>query len=75
MESSVFGIHSVESRKILFGCALFGESENRFLILDLPDFSVERNAKSEIGFLTLATFRKRVHMHDSLSGNGAFCTV
>ena len=75
MESSVFGIHSVESRKILFGCALFGESENRFLILDLPDFSVERNAKSEIGFLTLATFRIRVHMHDSLSGNGAFCTV
>ena len=50
MESSVFGIHSVESRKIFFGCALFGESENRFLILDLPDFSVERNAKSEINF-------------------------
>ena len=60
MESSLFGIHSVESRKIFFGCAPLGESKNRFLILDLPDFSVERNAKSEIGFLTLATFRKRV---------------
>ena len=60
MESSLFGIHSVESRKFFFGCANFGESKNRFLILDLPDFSVERNAKSEIGFLTFATFRKRV---------------
>ena len=28
--------------------------------LDLPDFSVERNVKSEIGFVTSVTFRKRV---------------
>ena len=38
----------------------FGESKNGFLILDLPDFSVERNVKSEIGFVTLVTFRQRV---------------
>ena len=38
----------------------FGESENGFLIRDLPDFTVERNVKSEIGFATLVTFRKRV---------------
>ena len=36
------------------------ESKNRFLIRDLPDFAVERNVKSEIGFVTLVTFRKRV---------------
>ena len=33
------------------------------LILDLPDFAVERNVKSEIGFVTLVTlvtFRQRV---------------
>ena len=34
------------------------ESKNGFLIQDLPDFVVER--KSEIGFVTLVTFRKRV---------------
>ena len=28
--------------------------------LDLPDFAVERNVKSEIGFVTLVTFRQRV---------------
>ena len=38
----------------------FGEFENGFLIRDLPDFAVERNVKSEIGFATLVTFRKRV---------------
>ena len=38
----------------------FGESINGFLILDLPDFAVERNFKSEIKFVTLVTFRKRV---------------
>ena len=38
----------------------FSESKNGFLIRDLPDFAVERNVKSEIGFVTLVTFRKRV---------------
>ena len=42
------------------GCVPFGESQNGFLILDLPDFAVERNVKSEIGFVTLVTFRQRV---------------
>ena len=42
------------------GCVPFGESKNGFLILDLPDFAVERNAKSEIGFVTLVTFRQSV---------------
>ena len=42
------------------GCVPFGESKNGFLILDLPDFEVERNVKSEIGFVTLVTFRQRV---------------
>ena len=42
-------------------CVPFGESINCFLILDLPDFAVERNVKSEIRFVTLVTFRKRVH--------------
>ena len=41
-------------------CVPFGESKNGFLILDLPDFAVERNVKSEIGFVTLVTFRQRV---------------
>ena len=36
------------------------ESKNGFLIRDLPDFAVERNVKSEIGLVTLVTFRKRV---------------
>ena len=44
----------------LLGCVPFGESKNGFLILDLPDFAVERNVKSEIGFVTLVTFRQRV---------------
>ena len=38
-------------------CVPFGESKNGFLILDLPDFVVERNVKSEIRFVTLVTFR------------------
>ena len=42
------------------GCVPFSESKNGFLILDLPDFAVERNVKSEIGFVTLVTFRQRV---------------
>ena len=42
------------------GCVPFGESKNGFLILDLPDFAVERNVKFEIGFVTLVTFRQRV---------------
>ena len=42
------------------GCVPFGESKNGFLILDLPDFAVERNVKSEIGFVTLVTFPQRV---------------
>ena len=49
-----------EERDILIGCVPFGESKNGFLILDLPDFAVERNVKSEIGFVTLVTFRQRV---------------
>ena len=44
----------------LIGCVPFGESKNGFLILDLPDFSFERNVKSEIGFVNLVTFRQRV---------------
>ena len=44
------------------GCVPFGESKNGFLILDLPDFAVERNVKSEIGFVTLITFRQRVQL-------------
>ena len=41
------------------GCAdsvPLSESKNGFLIRDLPDFAVERNVKSEIGFVTLVTF-------------------
>ena len=45
---------------VFLGCVPFGESKNGFLILDLPDFAVERNVKSEIGFVTLVTFRQRV---------------
>ena len=45
-----------------YGCVPFGESKNGFLILDLPDFAVERNVKSEIGFVTLVTFRQRVQL-------------
>ena len=45
---------------IILGCVPFCESKNGFLILDLPDFAVERNVKSEIGFVTLVTFRQRV---------------
>ena len=41
------------------GCVPFGESKKGFLILDLPDFAVERNVKSEIGFVTLVTFRQQ----------------
>ena len=41
------------------GCVPFGESKNGFLI-DLSDFEVERNVKSEIGFVTVVTFRQRV---------------
>ena len=37
------------------GCVPFGESKNGFLIQDLPDLAVERNAKSEIGSVTLVT--------------------
>ena len=44
----------------LTGCVPFDESKNGFLILDLLDFVVKRNAKSEIGFVTLVTFRKRM---------------
>ena len=36
------------------GCVPFGESKNGFLILDLLDSAVERNVKSEFGFVTLA---------------------
>ena len=45
------------------GCAdsvPLSESKNGFLIRDLLDFAVERNVKSEIGFVTLVTFRKCV---------------
>ena len=41
-------------------CVAFGVFENGFLILDLPDFAIERNVNSEIGFVTLITFLKRV---------------
>ena len=44
----------------ILGCVPFGESKNGLLILDLPDFAVERNVKSEIGFVTLVTFRQCV---------------
>ena len=36
------------------------ESKNKFLVRDLPDFTVERSVKSEIGFVTLVTFRKHM---------------
>ena len=36
------------------------QSKNGFVIRDLPDFAVKRNVKSETGFVTLVTFRKRV---------------
>lgn len=45
---------------IVLVCVPFGESKNKFLILDLPDFAAERNGKSEIGSIPLLTFRKRV---------------
>ena len=44
----------------LLGCVPFSESKNRILILDLPEFVGQRNVKSEIGFVTFVTFRKRV---------------
>ena len=50
----------IERGILHLGCVPFGESKNGFLILDLPDFSVERNVKSEIGFVTLVTVRQRV---------------
>ena len=53
-------IRGEEGEVLLIGCVPFGESKNGFLILDLPDFGVERNMKSEIGFVTLVTFRQRV---------------
>ena len=59
--------HTLLSLKMLnvdhLGCAdsvPLSDSKNGFLIRDLPDFAVERNVKSEIGFVTLVTFRKRV---------------
>ena len=45
---------------IVLVCVPFGESKNKFLILDLPDFVAERNAKSKIGTVPVLTFRKRV---------------
>ena len=36
----------------------FRRIQKRIFILDLPDFVVEGNVKSEIGFVTLVTFRK-----------------
>ena len=33
---------------LFLGCAPFGESKNGFLILDLPDFVAERNAKLDL---------------------------
>ena len=45
---------------IVLVCVPFGESKHKFLILDLPDFAAQRNAKSEIGTVPVLTFRKRV---------------
>ena len=42
------------------GVFLSANPKTDFLILDLPDFAVERNVKSEIGFVTLVTFSQRV---------------
>ena len=50
------------NRNSLWGlrvCVTFIESKNGLLILDLSDFAVQRNVKSEIRFVTLVTFRKR----------------
>ena len=58
IDSSPVSKSSAPSERI--GCVPFGESKNGFLILDLPDFAVKRNVKSEIGFVTLVTFRQRV---------------
>ena len=56
-------------------CVPFGESKNGFLILDLPDFTVERNVKSQIGFVTLVTFRQRVQYARQPLKNDVFSTV
>ena len=58
-----------------FGCVPFSESQNVFLILDLPDFAVERSVKSEIGFVTLVTFRQRVKYARQPLKNDVFSTV
>lgn len=44
---------------IVLVCVPFDESKNKFLILDLPDFAAERNAKSDIGSVPLLTFRNK----------------
>ena len=59
----------------ILGCVSFGEPKNGFLILDLPDFAVERNVKSEIGFVTLVTFRQRVQYARQPLKNDVFSTV
>ena len=60
LPSTFFSTTSLRgSLKVCWLCS-FRRIQNGFLIRDLPDFAVERNVKSEIGFVTLVTFRTRV---------------
>ena len=76
MEAAMWTKYTLKLSSLLdTGCFPFGESKNGFLILDLPDFSVERNVKSEIGFVTLVTFRQRVQYARQPLKNDVFSTV
>ena len=50
----------------LLGCVPFGESKHGFLIRDIPDFTVERNVKSEIGFVTLVNACNMLKLLESI---------
>ena len=50
----------------LLGCVPFGESKNLFSIRHLPDFTVERNEKSEIGFVTLVNACNMLKLLESI---------
>ena len=52
--------HSHIIDKYLSCFVRFGNPKTNVLILDLPDFAVESSVKTENGFVTLVTFRKRV---------------
>ena len=52
---------------VFFGCVPFGKSKNGFFILDFLDFAVERNVKSEMGFVTWQPFANACNLHGILS--------